>query len=245
MRLILLTLSLCFCLNEESNNDFIYFGGWPKNQLKDQIAGPNLDYKCPNSIGCECTSNEDCINNNCLRSPRGSFCYPKEGDTFPEFISVDQYDELVNIYDFANQGKYILIELGTSWCSPCNVVANWLSYNDKEITNKSFWKPEYQKIYDIIHNDEIFFITILYEDENRNNATYDTIYEWFDNYPDENIPLLIDQNKLLHTWMKPTGIPAITLVDENMKIVNFSSRGLNESFDILLSLLNENENQNQ
>ena len=93
----------------------------------------------------------------------------------------------------------------------------------------------------MIHNDEIYFITILYEDENKDNATYNTAYEWFDNYPDENIPVLIDENKLLHTWSKPTGIPAVTLLDENMKIINFSSRGLNESFDILLSLLNTNE----
>ena len=111
MRLTLLTLSLCFCLNEENNNDFTYFGGWPTNPLKHNIIGPKLSYTCPDNIGCECTSNKDCINKNCIRSPRGSFCYPTQGDTFPEFLSVDQYDELVNIYDFSNQGKYILIEL--------------------------------------------------------------------------------------------------------------------------------------
>ena len=240
MKILLLILTLAYCSEETTNK---YFGGWPINESKDDIIGSDLDYDCPNSIGCECTNNQDCINKNCIRSPRGSFCYPKTGDIFPEFISIDQYDELVNIYDFANQGKYILIELGTAWCSPCNILANWLAYDDKEITTKSFWKPEYQKIYDMVHNGDIYFITILYEDENRNNATYDTIYEWFDNYPDESIPLLIDSNKSLHTWAKPTGIPAITLLDDNMKIVNFSSRGLNESFDILLTLINNDENK--
>ena len=218
-----------------------YFGGWPINKNKDQIDGAKLDFDCPNNIGCECIDSKDCINNNCVRSPRGSYCYPQKNDIFPEFISLDQYDELVNIYDFAMQGKYILIELGASWCSPCNLLANWFAYDDESIFNKSFWKPEYKKIRDMINNEEIYFITILYEDENRNNASYYTSYEWFDNYPDENIPVLIDDNKLLHTWSKPTGIPAITLLDENMKIINFSSRGLNKSFDILLSLINSNE----
>ena len=242
MKLVTLIILLSYCLSEEKTaDDFKYFGGWPVNNSKDKIDGPNLNYECPNSIGCECSSNEDCVNNNCVRSPRGSFCYPKKGDIFPEFKSIDQYDELVNIYDFANQGKYILIELGTAWCAPCNLLANWLAYNDTEIKNKSFWKDEYAQIYDMIHNDEVYFITILYEDENRDNASYITSYEWFNNYPDEMIPILIDEDKLLHTWSKPTGIPAITLLNENMEILNFSSRGLNKSFDILLSLINNDE----
>ena len=231
--------SFCFC--EEKTNDSKYFGGWPHNDKKDKIEGSPLNYICPNSIGCDCNNNKDCINNNCIRSPKGSFCYPKNGDIFPEFISIDQYEDVVNLYDFANQGKYILIELGAVWCSPCNDLGEWFAYNDKSITSKRFWKPEYQKIYDMVHNGDIYFITILYEDENRDNASYETIYEWFDNYPDENIPILIDESKMLHSWAKPSGIPAITLLNENMEIIHFSSRGLNGAFDKLLEIVNNNE----
>ena len=70
--------------------------------------------------------------------PSGAYCTPKVGDTFAHFYGVDQYGEMVDIYDFANQGKYILIEMGAVWCSPCNLLANWFSYGDTEITNKSF-----------------------------------------------------------------------------------------------------------
>ena len=128
MRFTLLTLSLCLCLNDENNSDFTYFGGWPTNPLKDSIIGPSLDYSCPNNIGCECTSNKDCINNNCKPTVRGEyFCYPKIGDTFPHFIAVDQYGESVDIYDFAMQGKIIAIEFGTAWCNPCRELSSWLS----------------------------------------------------------------------------------------------------------------------
>ena len=222
-----------------SKNTTKYFGGWPYNPNKHKINGSNLNFTCPNNIGCECSTNNDCVNKNCLKIPRGSYCFPKKGDVFPKFISLDQYEENVDIYDFANQGKYILVELGTVWCSPCNTVANWLAYNDSSIKTEKWWKPEYNKIYDMVHNDNIYFITILYEDEKRNNATYDTVYEWFDNYPDDKIPVLVDTDKLLHTWIKPSGIPAITLLDENMNIVSFSSRGLNDSFDKILELLRD------
>ena len=215
-----------------------YFGGWPYNPLKDKINGSNLYYDCPNDIGCECTTNNDCVNFNCKRSPRGSFCYPKSGDIFPEIISLDQYEENVNIYDFAYQNKYILIELGAVWCSPCNDLASWFAYKDDAIYNKSWWKNEYEQIYDLVHQDKIYFITILYEDENHDLVSYDTAYEWFDNYPDEKIPILLDYDKSLHSWVKPTGIPAVILLNQNMEIVTFSTRGLNSSFDKLLDLIN-------
>jgi len=91
-------------------------------------------------------------------------------------------------------------------------------------------------IKELINNNEIFFITILYEDNNRDKVSYQTLYEWFDMYPDSNIPILADSDKLLHSWIKPTGIPAITLLDENMTILSFSSRGINVAFDKFLNI---------
>ena len=216
-----------------------YLGGWPYNVLKDQIIGSTLYYNCPNEIGCDCKTNNDCINSNCKKSPRGSYCYPKEGDVFPEFISVDQYEENINLYDFANQGKYILVELAAAWCAPCNDLASWFAYRDESIYSKPWWKKDYEKIYDLVHNDKIYFITVLYEDENHDLVSYDTSYEWFDNYPDEKIPVLLDFDKSLHAWVKPTGIPTIILLNEKMEIVQFTTRGLNSSFDQILKLLND------
>ena len=57
----------------------------------------------------------------------------------------------------------------------------------------------------------------MYEDEFRDDATIYTAEEWYNNYPDDNIPILVDENKYLHKVLKPTGIPAITLLDENLK----------------------------
>ena len=36
-----------------------------------------------------------------------------------------------SLYDFANQGKMILIELSAAWCSPCNDLAKWITTNTK------------------------------------------------------------------------------------------------------------------
>ena len=227
--------------NTNPNDPFdkIYLGNWPYNQDKNSINSPLTE--CPGGVGCACTVNADCDNSNCTKHFRGNFCTLKEGDIFPEFKAIDQFGDEVNIYDFANQGKYILVELGATWCGPCNTLAAYFTYNEKDITSTSIWKPQYDNLYDWIHNNQIYFITVLYEDEFRDNATNYTVEEWYDNYPDDNIPILADVNKLLHGIVKPTGIPVVILLDENMNILSMTNRGFNKSFDLLIEIFNKGQ----
>ena len=255
--LILLCLSLVFCkidsdgdgyldldelfMKKNPNDPFsrIYEGGWPFNNKKKFIDAPQID--CPNGIGCECEiidGVDPCVEHggNCISHFKGDYCSVYNGSIFPEFVAEDQFGEMVNIYDFANNGKYILIELGTVWCSPCNTLASLISYGDNDIKSKGFWKSEYDLIIDMIKQEEVYFITVLYEDEFRDNATSYTAYEWYDNYPEDNILVLADEFKILHSLIKPTGIPTIILVNENMEIVQASTRGFNGAFDKLLDI---------
>lgn len=218
----IILISICFSINNED----VFF----KNKV-------NID--CPGNIGCPCENNNDCLNNYCIKIPKGGFCQPTQGDSLPDFYSFNQFEELININDLDLKGKYVLLEMGTTWCAPCNVLASWLAWDDKEIYSKKWWKPEYKKIKYLIENDKVLLITILYEDENRNNATYDTVYEWYDNFPDEHTLVISDDNKDLHKLLKPTGIPAISLLDSNMKVIKYANRGLNAAFDKLIELTNE------
>ena len=226
---IIITLPLC---SEPKYNGYI--GGWPKNKLQNFENASNLNPDCPGDIGCVCEIDNDCSNDNCYKIPRGSYCFPASGDYFPDFKGFDQFNDMVSIYDFSMQNKYILVEMAADWCSPCHMLSNWITYNDDEITMQSWWKQEYEIIPDLINNNDIYFITVLYENEFKDNATWETTHEWYSNYPNDNIPIIADENKDLHTWLKPAGIPAITLLDQNMKILAYTNRGLNAAFDKLI-----------
>ena len=128
--------------------------------------------------------------------------------------------------------------MGATWCSPCNLLASWFAYGEEDIKSTRIWRDSYENIYEYIKNDQVYFITILYEDEFKDNANFNTVYEWYDNYPDNNILIMADSDKFLHRWIKPTGIPAATLLNENMEIIQFSNRGINHAFDKLIELKN-------
>ena len=221
--------------NPNDPGDRYYLGSWPYNPNKDKMEGIEFPVQCPQNISCECETNDDCVNQNCKRSARGDYyCTPQPGDMFPRLIAVDQYGEFVDLYDFAMQGKQILIEFGAAWCSPCQGLSNWLSTGDDSgLKNNRWWKDDYSIIYDKIKNNEILFITILFEDELREPAGYRTSFDWHQKYPNDKIVVLADEYKDIHQWMKPTGYPCINLVDENMKLVSFTGRGLREAFDIV------------
>ena len=50
--------------------------------------------------------------------------------------------------------------MGAVWCAPCNSLASWFAWSEDEITTKRFWKKEYELIYDLVKNKDIYFITI-------------------------------------------------------------------------------------
>mgnify|MGYP001053883814 CR=1 FL=1 len=214
--------------------DRYYYGSWPYNPNKNSIKGEEIPVSCPKGMSCECLNDSDCNNQNCAKAIRGGlYCTPQLGDIFPHFVAVDQYGESVDIYDFALQGKVIAIEFGAAWCSPCNDVALWLSSDNEKIKSNKWWKEEYSVIKERIQKEEVIFITIFHQNELRESMNYSGVESWHNKYPNSKIPVLADEYKDIHQWLRPTGFPCINLLDENMRLLTYEGRGLIEAFDIL------------
>ena len=125
----------------------------------------------------------------------------------------------------------ILLELSAAWCSPCSDLASWLTTNDLRIKENPWWKDSYLPIRDLIGSGEVQLINIMFEGkEKKTTATFEDILSWHSKYPDPNVPILLDEYRIMHSWVKPTGLPCIFLVDENMRLINYTNRGLTDAF---------------
>ncbi|MAV64486.1 MAG: hypothetical protein CMG00_04765 [Candidatus Marinimicrobia bacterium] len=242
LTLLSLFVAIFFC-----NQDYDYFGGWPVNPSKNNIDNPDIVPNCVYSnekslmsVGCECASDRSCESGKCYKGPGGPFCLPAPGTIFPRFKLIDQFGEDVDLYDFSGHGKLIAIEISAAWCSPCKQLSNWIANGNDEVTRHKQWKPEYNKVKLLVDNGDIFFINVQVSDPYKEAPSLGSIEAWYQEYEDENVPILADINGDFRNWVKNSAFPTIILLNDKMEIVEFSQRGWQSAFGYLSKLkLNE------
>ena len=185
--------------------DVIYTGGWPYNPDKDALGSPDWG------------------------SATG------EGAQVPRLIAVDQYGEEVDLYDFAGQGRHVMLDMGTPWCEPCKDLAAYLSTGDTSHliwrTDKKtgegefypWWKESYEGLAEHVAAGDVYWITILFSESSE--LGLEDAEEWHDAFPNPAIPVLIDADLALHGWIGVTSYPVLNLLDENMTVVAYDDGG--------------------
>ena len=236
--IMLLMIVTALCENKYDG----YFGGWPVNQDKNKIENPGYEFMCletldKQEVGCKCFKDSDCKSGSCFSSPRvGKYCLQGEGTVFPRYNLIDQYGEMVDIYDFSGHGKFIVIEFSTAWCRPCRELASWLTNGDDTVSRNRWWKEDYSIIKDLINDDRIYFINIQIQDEYKEPSSLFSIEDWFQEYPDEKIPILGDSNYHVRDWMRITGYPSVIVLNDKMEIAQFSIRGWHDAFNFISNI---------
>ena len=145
---------------------------------------------------------------------------------------------MVNLYDFAGRGKRIVLDVGTPWCTPCKALDAFLSSEDMSqlVWNDEgeyypWWKEQYSDLYRMVQEEEIYWITILFS-ENEPVSTADCA-EWESAYPNEHVPVLADAELQLFHYLNIQSYPAISVLDEDLRFLVYSDGG---PFDALHEL---------
>ena len=226
--------------NPEDFNSSIYQGFWPFNIQKESIFNPGFGI-CPNANGCKCDIENMCPEDSeCTQLNMGMYCVPKVGSRVPRFKGTDQFGDTFDLYDLANQGKPILIEIGTTWPQACRDFSAWRSYVNDDVRKNKWWKEEYEEIRNIIDNQDIYWVHIIHLDESRNPSNPETVSSWHESYPHDNIIVLADPEAKMKTWVRPTGYPCLILIDENMNLQIHTLRGIGDAINEVYNILDLN-----
>lgn len=187
-----------------------------------------------------CQVNSDCPNDNCETLPTSKkYCAPFEGWVFPRVKRLDQHNQKVDLYDFAHQGKPVLIDMSTGWCGPCQQLSSWLLSGDEAVKAKPWWDDKFERIRDLYAEGKFYWITFLYENADYDQAEQEDCAFWDEAFPIEGVPVLLDREKELHCYLKPMGIPLANLLDENMQMLTYEHLGITGAFEKLLELFPE------
>ena len=181
-------------LNEGSDpNDAsqgIYIGGWPYNPDKDDMEDPGWDTESD------------------------------VGANIPSYTAVDQYGDVVHLYDFAARGVPTVIDMGTIWCEPCKGMAAYLSDGDTtHVEDYAWWDDAYIGLHEMVESGELQWITILFStSESSGPSDQQDCEDWHDAYPNAHIPVLADSDLVMYDWIGVTSYPVLNMANEDMVI---------------------------
>jgi thiol-disulfide isomerase/thioredoxin len=203
--------------NPLDSQDVIYIGGWPYNPNKASFPDPGLESQ------------------------------PAVGARLARHQLIDQYGQMVDLYDFIGQGKPVILDVGTKYCKPCKGLAAFLSTGDPsaETDNTSgpansyaWWKDEYTVIRDMIDNDEIYWITVLWSScgPNGTPAKPSDGVAWHEEWPHHKIPVLVDVDCAFKEHLQVGAMPHIDVLDEALVFLVYHTGGPVPALKALLEM---------
>lgn len=167
----------------------IYQGGWPFNMEKGALQNPTF---------------------------AGSIGAVSVGERFPDLLGIDQFGDLVHLYDFANHGKPVVIDFSAQWCVPCMNLADFMTDGNDSLP--------YTTLRDAVQSDEVYWITVMGQNVSFGLPTAVTSEEWAADFPDEKIPVIAPPNPAasMH-YIDLHYFPTAIWLDEEMTVVAFEN----------------------
>jgi thiol-disulfide isomerase/thioredoxin len=177
--------------------DRIYEGFWPYNPAKSDIDKP------------EWNSHFDV------------------GEQFPRFKGHDQFNDRVDLYDFAQQGRKVVIDVSAEWCGPCNSMAAWLDGQEDS------YDGLYPGLREAVEAGDVYWITVMSQDMAGLPASQGTTEDWYDTYTNPLVPVLEDGQSDLMEHIDLAYWPSLFALNSQMKVLSVPDTNPEEMIEAL------------
>ena len=166
----------------------IYIGYWPYNPDKGDIEG----------------------------TPIASMSRVHEGEVFGHFIGPDQWGDEVDLYDFAGQGKYTIVDVSTVWCGYCKEMAAYLAGMESYFDS---YDDTLGELPGLVSDGKLQWVTFLSQNNDMEEPEQEDCAQWDEDYPNEKVPVIADLDQDAPGHIMLEGYPSMVLLDEDMVLI--------------------------
>ena len=145
------------------------------------------------------------------------------GNTFFRLKLVDHLGEEVDLYDFYNADKPIVLDISAEWCPPCNGMASWIEGGDDSYNYGSIWSNGPAAV----RKGDVYWITIMPEDVDNQPATPEVAARWAETYPSKKIPVLADPLYYAPDYAGLSWWPTLILLEPDLSVSEANDPGPN------------------
>ncbi|MEQ1571968.1 MAG: thioredoxin domain-containing protein [Myxococcota bacterium] len=160
------------------------------------------------------------------KAPRDGLEY---GQRFLRIKLVDQHGEKVDLYDFYNADKPVVIDISAQWCGPCQSLSSWLGGSANSYYD-GFWADAP----DAVKQQDVYWITILAQNDQYLAPTPETAVEWDEDFPNHKIAVLADEDQEATDWAAVQFFPTVFLLEPDLTVSPAVTSGYAE--EVLLEL---------
>lgn len=136
------------------------------------------------------------------------------GNTFFRLKLVDHLGEEVDLYDFYNADKPIVIDISAAWCGPCNGLGLYLDGKSEAYGFAEMWPAGP----DVVSRGDVYWLTILGEDSDNNPAKKPDATDWYREYKNDAVVVLADDSYEASEFVALTAWPTVLLLEPDLTI---------------------------
>lgn len=168
---------------------WLYRGGWPYNPDKDAL---------------EETATEGMV---------------QVGQQLSRARLLDQHGDLVDLYDFAGQGRPVVISLAGPWCEWCGNLSGWLG---GDLPGAEAFAAEFgaeawfEVVPERVASGELYWLTVVDSSDARGiSPDWRDVEYWSETWPVPGVPVLLDDEGHFARSLGASAWPALVLLDED------------------------------